>query len=128
MAPGFGDIAGLAAAAGVTPDMTSASKDTRKEMGAAQDFEAILIGQMLHSMREGDTGWLGTDDDDASATAFGFGEDQLAKALTKGGGLGLAKVIASGLAAKAAAAQEAAAAQTSPQTSLKTGPQTPARP
>jgi Rod binding domain-containing protein len=115
MTPGISDITGLAAAAGVTPDMTSAAKDTRKEMGAAQDFEAVLIGQMLHSMHEEDTGWLGTgDDDDASATAFGFGEDQLAKAIAKGGGLGLAKIIASGLAAKTEAAEKASSAQTNP--------------
>jgi flagellar protein FlgJ len=79
-------------------------KQKAKQIGAAQDFEALLLGQMLHSMREEGSGWLGTGDDDASATAFGFGEDQLAKALTKGGGVGLAKVIASGLAAKSAAA------------------------
>ena len=76
----------------------------QKQLTAAQDFEALLIGQMLHSMRENGSSWLGTGDDEASGTAFGFGEDQLAKALTKGGGLGLSKVIASGLAAKSAAA------------------------
>ena len=64
---------------------------------------------MLHSMREDGSGWLGTGDDDAGAAAFGFGEDQLAQALTKGGGLGLAKVIAAGLAAKSAAAANNAA-------------------
>jgi len=79
-------------------------KEKQKQLGAAQDFEALLIGQMLHSMREEGSGWLGTGDDDASAVAFGFGEDQLARALTKGGGLGLSKVIASGLAAKSTAA------------------------
>lgn len=79
-------------------------KDKVKQLGAAQDFESLLLGQMLHSLHEDGSGWLGTGDDDAAATAFGFGEDQLAKALTKGGGLGLAKVIASGLAAKSAAA------------------------
>jgi Rod binding domain-containing protein len=85
-------------------------KEKQKQLGAAQDFEALLIGQMLHSLREEGSGWLGTGDDDASAVAFGFGEDQLAKALTKGGGLGLSKVIAAGLAAKSAAAGENAAA------------------
>jgi Rod binding domain-containing protein len=88
---------------GRTPD--PADKEAKKQLGAARDFEAILIGQMLHSIREEGSGWLGTGDDDASATAFGFGEDQLAKALTKGGGLGLSKVIAAGLAAKSASAE-----------------------
>jgi hypothetical protein len=53
-------------------------------------------------MREEGSGWLGTGDDDAGATAFAFGEEELAKALTKGGGLGLSKIIADGLAAKSA--------------------------
>ncbi|MDP9054996.1 MAG: hypothetical protein M3N93_11965 [Acidobacteriota bacterium] len=79
--------------------------DPKKQLAAAQDFESLLIGQMLHSMRENGSSWLGTGDDDAGATAFGFGEDQLARALTKGGGLGLANVIAAGLAAKSAASQ-----------------------
>jgi Rod binding domain-containing protein len=82
-----------------------AGKEAKKQVGAARDFEAILIGQMLHSIREEGSGWLGTGDDDAGATAFGFGEDQLAKALAKGGGLGLSKVIATGLAAKSASAE-----------------------
>src|ERR1700691_273752 len=88
-------------------------KEKQKQLGAAQDFEALLIGQMLHSLREEGSGWLGTGDDDAGAVAFGFGEDQLAKALTKGGGLGLSKVIAAGLAAKSAAAEKQVAAEKS---------------
>jgi Rod binding domain-containing protein len=91
----------------LTPTV-SADKENHKQLGAAQDFEALLIGQMLHSFREDGAGWLGTGDDDASAVAFGFGEDQLAKALAKGGGLGLSKVIAAGLAAKSAAAEKSA--------------------
>ena len=58
---------------------------------------------MLRSVREEGSGWLGTGDDDASAPAFGLGEEQMARALTKAGGLGLSKVIAEGLAAKSAA-------------------------
>jgi Rod binding domain-containing protein len=80
------------------------AKEKQKETGASKDFEALLIGQMLRSVREEGSGWLGTGEDQASAAAFGFGEEQLAKALTAGGGLGLSKVIATGLAAKNAAA------------------------
>jgi len=87
-----------------TGSVPATGKEAQKQLSAAQDFEALLIAQMLHSMREEGSGWLGTGDDDAGATAVGFGEDQLARALTKGGGLGLSKVIASGLAAKSAAA------------------------
>jgi Rod binding domain-containing protein len=84
----------------------SVDKAEQKQVRAAQDFEALLIGQMLHSIREERSGWLGTGDDDASATAFGFGEDQLAKALTRAGGLGMSKIIAAGLAVKDARADK----------------------
>lgn len=83
-------------------------KEAKKQLGAAQDFEALLIGQMLHSMREESSGWLGTGDDDAGATAFAFGEDQLARALAKSGGLGLSKIISTGLTAKAGATETSA--------------------
>lgn len=94
---GITDLTGL-----TTP---ASPKEAKKQTGAAQDFEALLIGQMLRSMREEGSGWLGTGDDDAGATAFAFGEEELAKALTKGGGLGLSKIIAAGLATKSAQAE-----------------------
>jgi Rod binding domain-containing protein len=95
---GIGIPLSVLASAGL--DLNQPDKEKQKEVGAAKDFEAILIGQMLRSVREEDSGWLGTGDDDASATAFGLGEEQLAKAMAAGGGLGLSKVIASGLAAR----------------------------
>jgi Rod binding domain-containing protein len=99
-------LSGITDLPGMTPDLSAAGgKAAKKETAAAQDFEALLIGQMLRSMREEDSGWLGTGDDAAGATAFAFGEGELAKALTKGGGLGLSKIIAAGLATKAAQAE-----------------------
>jgi Rod binding domain-containing protein len=73
------------------------TKDPAKAAGAAKDFEALLIGQMLQSIREQGSGWLGGGDDDASATAFGLGEQYLARAISAGGGLGLGRVIERGL-------------------------------
>jgi Rod binding domain-containing protein len=67
-----------------------------KRTGAAKDFEALLIGQMLHSVRQ-EGGWMGTGEDQSSDAAFGLGEEELAKALSEHGGLGLAKLIDSGL-------------------------------
>ena len=72
------------------------ANNQQKGVAAAKDFEALLIGQMLRSAREEGSGWLGTDDDDAGSTAYSLGEDQLAKAMAAGGGLGLSKVIAAG--------------------------------
>jgi Rod binding domain-containing protein len=68
-----------------------------KRSGAAKDFEALLIGQMLHSVREEGGGWLETGEDQSSDAAFGLGEEELAKALSQSGGIGLAKLIDEGL-------------------------------
>ncbi len=95
---------------GIPPDIllsgagqsTSPTNNQQKGMTAAKDFEALLIGQMLRSARQEDSGWLGTGDDEAGSAAYSLGEDQLAKAMAAGGGLGLAKVIAAGLAQQAA--------------------------
>jgi Rod binding domain-containing protein len=81
---------------------TAPGNKAQKGVAAAKDFEALLIGQMLRSAREEGSGWLGTDDDDAGSTAYSLGEDQLAKAMAAGGGLGLSKIIAAGLASQAA--------------------------
>jgi Rod binding domain-containing protein len=69
---------------------------SNKTVAAAKDFEALLLGQMLKSARS-DSGWLGTDDDDAGEAAVGLGEEQLARSMAQSGGLGLSKLIESGL-------------------------------
>lgn len=71
---------------------------------AAEQFEALLIGQMLQSMHEsGDGGWTGTDNDDAGAPAMELADEQLAQSIASHGGLGLARLVVSGLNAKAPA-------------------------
>ncbi len=79
-------------------DPASIAKE--KESSAAKDFEALLIDQILRSSREEDSGWLGTGDDGSSSTAFGLGEEELAKAMAEAGGFGLQKLITQGLASK----------------------------
>lgn len=75
-----------------------AVSEVQKSTKAAKDFESLLIGQMLQSVREEGSGWLSAGDDDkASDAAYGMGEQQLAQAMAQGGGLGLSKLIASGL-------------------------------
>jgi Rod binding domain-containing protein len=61
---------------------------------AAQQFEALMIGEMLKSVRESSSdGWLGSGDSDASDSALGMAEGQLATAIANGGGIGLAQMI-----------------------------------
>ncbi len=66
---------------------------------AAQQFEALLLNQMLHSARESSGGgWLSLGGEDASGdSATDFAEQQLADTLARQGGLGLSKMIAEGL-------------------------------
>ena len=68
-----------------------------KRSGAAKDFESLLIAQMLRSVREEGSGWLGSGEDESSSAAFGLGEEQLARSLASSGGIGLSKIIESGL-------------------------------
>jgi len=67
-------------------------KDTAKITQAAQQFEALLIGQILHSAHASDGGWLGSDDS-SGACATDFAEEQLANTIAQQGGFGLAKMI-----------------------------------
>ena len=62
---------------------------------AAQQFEGLLLAQMLGSIHQGG-GWLGASDDSSSA-ATGFAEQQLAGMIAQKGGLGLSTMISAGL-------------------------------
>ena len=79
---------------GITPE-SGVDPHSLKRSGAAKDFEALLLTQMLHSVRG--EGWLGTGEDQSADAAFGLGEEELAKALATSGGLGIAKLIEQGL-------------------------------
>ena len=63
---------------------------------AARQFEALLLGQILETVRQGG-GWLGSGEDSASGCASGLAEQQLALMLAKQGGLGLSALIEKGL-------------------------------
>src|SRR5580658_6543851 len=62
---------------------------------AAQQFEGLLLAQILGSIHQGG-GWLGSSDDSSSA-ATGFAEQQLAGMIAQKGGLGLSTMISAGL-------------------------------
>lgn len=76
---------------------TLQSRDPARIRDAAQQFEALLIGQMLRSIREGGGNWLSSGDDSAGDCATDFAEQQLATLLSRQGGLGLATLISEGL-------------------------------
>jgi len=66
---------------------------------AAAQFEALLLAQLLKAMRE-DRGWMGTGDDQASASMMELAEEHLAEVMASQGGLGLARLILEGLASE----------------------------
>jgi Rod binding domain-containing protein len=89
---------GISGNAKYTPDVPSVAKTDgpKKVYQAAQQFEALLLGQILESVSHGG-GWLGSGEDSASGCANSFAQEQLATMMAKQGGFGLAKMIAEGL-------------------------------
>ena len=81
--------------AGFAPKPGS-NDDPAKIRDAAQQFEALLITQVLQAAHEGG-GWLGTGDDSSASCASDFAEQQLAVAMARNGGFGLADLISKGL-------------------------------
>ena len=88
-------IAQTAVAPPPTPAVPK-DKDPTKIQDAAQQFEALLLGQILETVSQGG-GWLGSGEDSSSSCANGFAQEQLAAMMAKQGGLGLSKLIAQGL-------------------------------
>jgi Rod binding domain-containing protein len=88
-------MAQSAAASQPTPAIPK-DRDPAKIRDAAQQFEALLLGQILETVSQGG-GWLGSGEDSASSCANGFAQEQLAAMMAKQGGFGLSKLIAEGL-------------------------------
>jgi Rod binding domain-containing protein len=89
-----------ASAAGATSGAAHATAtDSPEEIAkAASQFESLLISQLLQSARGSDgESWMGTDANEAGATLTEMSEQALSSALASKGGLGLAKLINTGL-------------------------------
>jgi flagellar protein FlgJ len=71
--------------------------DPEKVKAAAKAFEALLIAQMMKSMRDSEGGWLGTGGDESGSSAMEYGQEIFAQAMANNGGLGLADMVAKGL-------------------------------
>ena len=79
----------------------SASPTPEKVKDAARQFEALLIGQMLKSIKDSQGGWFGTGEDEASSSAMEYAQEMFAQSLSASGGLGLARMVVAGLEPKA---------------------------
>jgi Rod binding domain-containing protein len=66
-----------------------------KLVDAAQQFEAMMMQELLKPMQAGQDGWGGEqqNDDAAADTMSSFGTEAVAKAIAKGGGLGIARQV-----------------------------------
>jgi Rod binding domain-containing protein len=84
------------------------SKDSPEKIKhAATEFESLMIGQIMKGMHEDEgEGWLGTGEDQTASSAMGMADEYFAKAMASKGGLGLAKMISSGMEKRASATNE----------------------
>jgi Rod binding domain-containing protein len=77
----------------VTPaSIASAATPPTKVEGAAKQFEALMIAQMLRTARENTE-----DGESSSSTMLDIADQQFSQVLSNNGGLGLAKMIVQGL-------------------------------
>ena len=90
-------IAPIAASAPQGPAAARPKDDPAKVRGAATQFEALLIGQMMKSMHDAEGGWLGDGEDESASSAMDYGREIFAQAMASNGGFGLASLVAKGL-------------------------------
>jgi peptidoglycan hydrolase FlgJ len=66
-----------------------------KLVDAAQQFEASMLQELLKPMQRGQDSWSGEENgvDSTSDTISSFGTEVIAKAISRGGGFGIAKQI-----------------------------------
>jgi Rod binding domain-containing protein len=69
---------------------TAPPHDVKK---AAQQFEALLLTELLRSAHGEHGGWLGTGEDSTASSAIGLAEETLAQSIASNGGLGLSELI-----------------------------------
>ena len=80
------------------PGTAAEGQKQAKLVDAAQQFEATMLQELLKPMKHGQDSWGGEEeksDDSASDTTSSFGTEAIAKAISKGGGFGIANQIVS---------------------------------
>jgi Rod binding domain-containing protein len=93
-------MGGVDGAGGTSVNLISSARpadDPAKVADAARQFEALLLAQLLRAARGSGEGWLGAGEDASASSALELAEEQFAAALSAQGGLGLARLVVSGL-------------------------------
>ncbi len=91
----------------------NASPTPEKLHTLAQQFEALLIGEMLKTIREAAKDSGNDDSDSGSESAMDMAQAQFAQAIAAQGGLGLSHMIETGL-ARDSANQKVSATEPAP--------------
>ena len=86
-----------AAAPALSAGSTGPKDSPEKIRDAARQFEALLLGQMMKSMRDSEGGWMGTGEDQSGSSAIEYAQEMFAQSMSASGGLGLASLLAKGL-------------------------------
>ena len=81
----------------VTADLGETATRPRDVKQAAQQFEALLITELLRLAHGEEGGWLGTGEDSTASSAVGLAEESLAQSISSNGGLGLSDLVAKDL-------------------------------
>lgn len=83
------------------------TKDPKSIHRVAQEFESLLISQLLKSMKQGD---LTEEEKGANDSVMQYAQESMARVLSQNGGMGIAKVVERALTQKDAVAPGAPAA------------------
>ncbi len=77
---------------------TAAHRSTEKMSSAAQQFEALLLTEMMKSARQSGSGdWMGAAEDQSGVSVSEMAGEQFAQALASSGGIGIARLVLGGL-------------------------------
>ncbi len=87
-------LSAILQATGGASQTTDKSKSVE---GAAKQFEALLIGQILKSADESNSDGLGDEKDTMGDSMRDMANQQMAQLMANNGGLGLTKMIVKGL-------------------------------
>ena len=78
--------------------LLASSSEREKIPGAAKQFEALIAGQVLKSVRDASQGgWLGNEDDQTGELTLEMAEQAFAQALAARGSFGIAKIVTGSL-------------------------------
>lgn len=73
--------------------MEAQSREQSRLVDAAQQFEAMLLQEMLKPLHSSENKWDAPDADKSADTLSSYGTEAMAKAIAKSGGLGIAKRV-----------------------------------